>query len=91
MTATEKPPSKRVRLFRNGRSQAVRIPKEFEFAGDEVELTREGDVITLRPVLRVGSGTALAALLKTFETVDENPWADIPDPPPAAVDPFGHE
>ena len=27
-----------VRLFRNGRSQAVRIPKEWEFEGDEVEL-----------------------------------------------------
>ncbi len=28
-------------LFRNGRSQAVRIPKEFEFEGDEVLITRD--------------------------------------------------
>jgi antitoxin VapB len=30
-------------LFRNGRSQAVRIPKEFEFEGDEVTIRREAD------------------------------------------------
>lgn len=29
------------RLFRNGRSQAVRIPKEWEFEGDEVEISRD--------------------------------------------------
>ena len=29
-------------LFRNGRSQAVRIPKEFEFEGDEVLIRQEG-------------------------------------------------
>lgn len=34
-------------LFRNGRSQAVRIPKEFEFVGDEVfvRLNKEGDLV----------------------------------------------
>lgn len=37
-------------LFINGRSQAVRIPKEFEFQGvSEVEITREGDALILRP------------------------------------------
>lgn len=37
-------------LFRNGRSQAVRLPKDFEFEGvSEVEITREGDAILLRP------------------------------------------
>jgi antitoxin VapB len=36
---------RRARLFRNGRSQAVRIPKEFEFEGDKVLIGRdeEGD------------------------------------------------
>ena len=37
-------------LFTNGRSQAVRIPKELEFEGvAEVEITREGDALVLRP------------------------------------------
>lgn len=38
------------RLFKNGQSQAVRIPKAMEFQGvDEVEVVREGDAIMLRP------------------------------------------
>ncbi|WP_337840728.1 type II toxin-antitoxin system VapB family antitoxin [Rheinheimera sp.] len=38
-------------LFINGRNQAVRIPKELEFEGvSEVEISREGDVLILRPV-----------------------------------------
>ena len=31
------------RLFRNGRNQAVRIPREFEFPGDEVIIRKDGD------------------------------------------------
>jgi antitoxin VapB len=38
------------KLFRNGRSQAVRLPKEFRFPGDEVMLRREGDAVILEPV-----------------------------------------
>jgi antitoxin VapB len=38
-------------LFKNGRNQAVRLPKEFEFSGvSEVEIIREGDAIILKPV-----------------------------------------
>ncbi|HTO89166.1 MAG TPA: AbrB/MazE/SpoVT family DNA-binding domain-containing protein, partial [Thermoanaerobaculia bacterium] len=33
---------KTAKLFRNGRSQAVRLPKEFRFAGDEVVVRRSG-------------------------------------------------
>jgi antitoxin VapB len=37
-------------LFTNGKSQAVRIPKELEFEGiNEVEITRNGDSIVLTP------------------------------------------
>jgi antitoxin VapB len=37
-------------LFINGKSQAVRIPKELEFDGiNEVEITRQGDSIVLTP------------------------------------------
>jgi hypothetical protein len=37
------------KLFRNGRSQAVRLPKEFRFEGHEVEVRREGDRVILEP------------------------------------------
>ena len=43
------PHQARAKLFRNGRSQAVRIPKEFRMPGDEVIIQREGEVIILRP------------------------------------------
>ena len=42
------------RLFWNGRSQAVRLPKEFRFEGDRVRVTRMGAGILLEPVLPVG-------------------------------------
>jgi len=34
----------------NGRSQAVRLPKEFRFLGTEVEIRREGEAVVLEPV-----------------------------------------
>jgi antitoxin VapB len=38
------------KLFRNGRSQAVRLPKEFRFEGDEVRIRREGQRVVLEPI-----------------------------------------
>ena len=39
------------RLFVNGKSQAVRLPKEFEYTDiNEVEVTKEGDTVTIQPV-----------------------------------------
>jgi antitoxin VapB len=43
---------KTAKLFQNGRSQAVRLPKEFRFEGMEVSISREGDAVVLRPVKR---------------------------------------
>ncbi len=37
------------KLFKNGRSQAVRLPKEFRFEGDEVMVTRLGAAVVLLP------------------------------------------
>ena len=37
------------KLFINGRSQAVRLPKEFRFDGDEVMIKRVGDAVVLLP------------------------------------------
>jgi len=39
---------KKAKLFMNGRSQAVRLPKEFRFAGTEVFIERRGEEIVLR-------------------------------------------
>ena len=40
------------KLFRNGRSQAVRLPKEFRFEGEEVSIRREGESVVLAPVVK---------------------------------------
>ncbi len=40
---------KTAKLFRNGESQAVRLPKEFRFAGNEVFIKRVGDAVVLLP------------------------------------------
>ncbi len=40
------------KLFRNGRSQAVRLPKEFRFEGDEVTIRRSGKRVILEPKKR---------------------------------------
>jgi len=41
--------SKTAKVFKNGRSQAVRLPTEFRFSTHEVFIERRGDVIILRP------------------------------------------
>lgn len=44
-------PTRTVSIFRNGRNQAVRLPKDFEFEGvTELEARKEGDTLVLRPV-----------------------------------------
>jgi antitoxin VapB len=40
----------RAKLFQNGRSQAVRLPKAFRIQGDEVTVRREGDAVILEPI-----------------------------------------
>ena len=39
------------KLFRNGRSQAVRLPKEFRFEGDLVRVRRVGEGVLLEPLI----------------------------------------
>ncbi len=43
---------KTAKVFRSGNSQAVRIPKEFQIQGDEVEIERKGELLLLRPKKR---------------------------------------
>lgn len=59
--------TRNVRLFRNGRNQAVRIPREFELPGREALLSREGEVLTLR----AAQPRSLLAVLKSLEPLEE--------------------
>ena len=69
------PTERHVRLFRNGRNQALRIPREFELEGEEAIIRREGDRLIVEPV-RMGGLLALLASLQpldeTFPDVDES-------------------
>lgn len=45
------PKAKVAKLFKNGRSQAVRLPKEFRFDGDRVRVRRVKEGVLLEPML----------------------------------------
>ena len=71
-------PERHVRLFRNGRNQALRIPREFELEGDEAIIRKEGNRLIVEPV-RKGR---LLALLDTLGPLDEQfPDVDEDLPP----------
>ena len=72
------PDQRHVRLFRNGRNQAVRIPVEFELPGNEAIMHRDGDRLVIEPVRKRG----LVALLKTMTPLAEG-FPAIDDPVPA--------
>ncbi|MES2196770.1 MAG: AbrB/MazE/SpoVT family DNA-binding domain-containing protein [Pseudomonadota bacterium] len=69
---------RQVKLFRNGRNQAVRIPVEFELPGDEAIMHRDGDRLVIEPVRKRG----LVALLKSMKPIEER-FPEIDDPVPA--------
>jgi antitoxin VapB len=68
-----------VKLFRNGRNQAVRIPRELELPGEEAILRKEGDRLVLEPV----PPRSLLAVLATLEPLDEDfpPIEELPHTP----------
>jgi len=70
--------TRHVKLFRNGRNQAVRIPVEFELPGDEAIMRREGDRLIIEPTRKRG----LLGLLETMKPLDEA-FPEIEDRPPA--------
>lgn len=77
MTGHDPKLTREAKLFRNNRSQAVRIPADWEFAGDRVRLTRDGDRLILEPV---DKRVNLHDFLRALEPCGE-PF-DIPDEPP---------
>lgn len=70
-----------VKLFRNGRNQAVRIPREFELPGNEAVIHREGNRLVIEPLEK----PSLLRVLESLQPlVEELPSVD--DPPPRDVE-----
>ena len=85
------PPSrpKQARLFRNNRSQAVRIPVEFELPGDRVLIHREGNKLIIEPVTRPTNIAELLAEWKKDPALGpEDQFPDIEDMPAKPEDTF---
>jgi antitoxin VapB len=72
-----------VKLFRNGRNQAVRIPVEFELPGDEAIMHRDGDRLVIEPARKRG----LLGLLKTMKPLNEK-FPEIDDAAPPSENVF---
>jgi antitoxin VapB len=60
--------SRRVKVFQNGRNQAVRIPREFEFRTDEAIMRKEGERLIIEPV----QDLTLAEVLAGLEPLNED-------------------
>lgn len=54
--------TRQARLFRNGRNQAIRIPRDFELPGTVATITKSGDQLVIRPAVR----KSLLEVLKTM-------------------------
>jgi antitoxin VapB len=55
------------KLFQNGQSQAIRLPKKYRFEGREVRVTKVGDGVLLMPIV-----TSWERLLKSIEMFPED-------------------
>jgi antitoxin VapB len=73
------------KLFMHGRSQAVRLPKEFRFEGTEVRVSKVGDKVILEPVVRTQA--EIAAVWAVIDALRDGedlfPEAGFDDPPAA--------
>jgi antitoxin VapB len=74
--------TRRVKLFRNGRNQAVRVPREFELPGEEALMTRDGDRLIVEPAPRRG----LLAALAQMTPIEDDDFPPIDRPPAEPVD-----
>jgi antitoxin VapB len=74
-------PTRHVKLFKNGRNQAVRIPREFELPGEDAILRKDGERLILEPA----PPPSLLAVLATLNPIDEE-FPVINDVPPDHVD-----
>lgn len=75
------------KVFMNGRSQAVRLPKEFRFDTPEVTVERMGDAVVLRPRKQTHAEwwAEMEQIFDAFEGMpdhierDQTPARDVPD------------
>lgn len=74
-------PERRVRLFKNGRNQAVRIPRGFELPGKNAVMRKEGEKLIVEPV----PPKSLLEVLATLTPLDEE-LPEISDSRPRAVE-----
>ncbi len=72
---------RRVKVFRNGRNQAIRIPREFELPGKEAVLRKEGARLVIEPVKK----KSLLDVISRFKPIKEK-LPKIDDRPPEPVD-----
>jgi antitoxin VapB len=90
MTANVKtpaPPRTTAKLFMHGRSQAVRLPKDFRFEGKEVRVSKVGDKVILEPMQKAAFDVeAWYARLDALGGADFLPEGP-PDDPPSEPDP----
>ena len=70
-----------VKLFKNGRNQAVRIPREFKLPGEDAIIRKEGQRLIIEPA----PPKSLLAILATLATLDEQ-FPPIEDGPVEPVD-----
>ena len=70
-----------VKLFKNGRSQAVRIPKEFELPGEDALIHREGERLIIEPA----PPRSLLAILSELAPLEEE-FPEIADAPPGSIE-----
>jgi antitoxin VapB len=70
-----------VKLFKNGRSQAVRIPREFELPGEDAVMRKEEGRLIIEPV----PPRSLLSILATLHSLDED-FGPMDDPVPAPVE-----
>jgi antitoxin VapB len=69
MEAIKEKREKRAKLFINGNSQAVRLPKEFRFVGKEVRVRREGENVVLEPIGPQIAEKDLEAVRRVLDTL----------------------
>lgn len=73
--------TRHVKLFTNGRNQAVRIPREFELPGNDAVMRKDGDRLIIEPSPR----RSLLMVLETLEPLDED-FPEMSDLPADDVD-----
>jgi len=71
MPTTHSPAERHIKVFKNGRNQAIRIPREFELPGEDAIIRKDGHRLIIEPA----PPKSLLEVLKGLEPIDD----DIPE------------